>query len=379
MNYSNMPKCLISLVAGTRPNIVKLAPLVAVLGKQGWCQVEVVYIAQHTSPSLSDEIFEDLHVSRESVRVCPLDGDNYGERLGRIISIYSEYIAERRPHLIVCFGDVDVTLGSALAAKRSGLPLAHIEAGLRSGDMSMPEEMNRLLVDSISDLYFAPSEDAYNNLIFGEATDPSRVIYAGNIMIDSLVATLRPELQQRVLTEYGVIRDEFAIATFHRPSNVDSRESLEYLVGLLARLSKRCKVVLPLHPRTRASLIRHGFLERLSTASGVAVVEATRYKDFVNLLANARLVITDSGGIQEEATYLGVPCLTYRNNTERPVTVRYGTNQLVNRYDIDDTLEWVLRSERRKPVAIPLWDGRTAYRIADTLRQWWDSEVTTGH
>lgn len=363
--------CRISLVAGTRPNIVKMAPLIEVLSHQQWCDAKVMYLAQHTSPNLSQEIFEDLGVDSELVEVHSLTGSNYGDRLGSIISLYTERIKCAPPDLVVCFGDVDVTLGAALAARRACVPVAHVEAGLRSGDMNMPEEMNRLLVDSISDIFFAPSEDAYNNLVFGEAKDPAKVVYAGNIMIDSLMSKVDASTQDALLNEFGLKPKGFVVATFHRPSNVDNRESLKAIIDIIGAISSRCPVLLPIHPRTEASLLQHNLRGHLLSMKGVSVVDALRYGKFVNLLANARFVITDSGGIQEEASHLNVPCLTYRDNTERPVTIRYGTNHLVNRFDVMETVDWVLAGKQRSPINIPLWDGRTAYRIADSMRQWW--------
>jgi UDP-N-acetylglucosamine 2-epimerase (non-hydrolysing) len=338
----------------------------------------VIFIAQHASPNLSDQIFEDLAVNRERITTIPLDKTEYGARLGEIISRYTKEMVLDRPDLAVVFGDVDVTLGAALAAKRAKVPLAHIEAGLRSGDMDMPEEMNRILVDAVADLLYAPSEDASNNLVFGEAKDPKQVHFVGNIMIDSLALTLDAALQSRLEADYGIKRGEFGLATFHRPSTVDSFEALSLVVELLENLASRIPIVLPLHPRTETSLRSHGLRERIAGNPSIIDVDAVRYTTFVNLLAMSRLVVTDSGGIQEEASYLGVPCLTYRDNTERPVTVRLGTNTLVNRYDVEDAINSVLRGaagDRPQPAPIPLWDGKTALRIAASIRLWWSGRA----
>lgn len=373
-----MKTCMIDLVVGTRPNIVKLSPLARVLQSQDWCEPRIVFIGQHTSPSLSDEIIEDLGVDQSIIRYLPLERAGFGARLGEIISTYSRLLAEETPDMVVVFGDVDVTLGAALAAKRSLLPLVHIEAGLRSGDRSMPEEINRVVVDSISDLFFAPSEDAFNNLVFGEAKNADAVCLAGNIMIDSLAAALDERAKAEIAARLGVSAGKFAVATFHRPSNVDTEAGLLEVIGLVEYLAERLEVVFPLHPRTEAALARTGLRERIAANAAIRDVTAMRYREFINLLAlPAALVITDSGGIQEETSYLGVPCLTYRENTERPVTVRSGTNMLVNRYDARAMIDSVLAESDRRATRpdIPLWDGRTAYRIASSLYTWWSARA----
>ena len=366
--------CRIDLVVGTRPNIVKLAPLADVLRSQDWCEERIVFLGQHTSPSLSDEIFEDVGIDASRIRLLPLAGDGYGRRLGEIIATYMDELEAARPDVVVVFGDVDVTLGASLAAKRMNIPLVHIEAGLRSGDMSMPEEMNRILVDAIADLYFAPSEDALNNLVFGEAKDSRKVHFVGNIMIDSLVRAIDPGVQARLSERLGIEAGEFSVATFHRPSNVDSRQALEDVVALLEHLASLSTVVLPLHPRTEASLVRHGLRGRIAGNARILDMGAIRYKEFVNLLAlRPRLVLTDSGGIQEETTFLRVPCLTYRDNTERPVTIRLGTNTLVNRHDVREAINATLSPVTGRFAGqprLPLWDGRASYRIASVIRNW---------
>lgn len=366
-------RCRIDLVAGTRPNIIKLAPLVQVLRRQDWCCIRVIFLAQHTAPSLTDHVFEDVGIDRKDVVSIPLSQGDYGARLGEIISRYGHELATDRPDLVAVFGDVDATLGAALAAKRACVPLAHIEAGLRSGDASMPEEINRILVDAVTDIFYPPSEDAFNNLVFGGAVSPANVHYVGNIMIDSLVKAIDPAVQSTLASRYGVTPGGFCIATFHRPSNVDEAKTLGEVVDLLEEVAVRIPLLLPLHPRTEAALGRQGLRQRIADNPRILDVPAIRYGVFVNLMALSRFVLTDSGGIQEEATYLRVPCLTYRDNTERPVTVRLGSNVLVNRYDVMDAVESAFSARPRTVPGsdIPLWDGRTAYRIAASMRNWW--------
>lgn len=365
--------CKIHLVAGTRPNIVKVAPLFRVLREQPWCSSRLIFVQQHDAPNMSTEIFEDFAISEATP--LPLLSTGYGPRLGEIIERYQELCSTDRPDLVVVFGDVDVSMAVALAAKRMGVPVAHLEAGLRSRDMSMPEEINRTVIDSISDIMLAPSEDALHNLVFAEGKPSEKVEFVGNIMIDSLQGALDAGLQARLLAEYGLARRKYAVATFHRPSNVDTLEALSMICELLTWLAKRMPVLFPAHPRTARELEKSGLATSLHKAPGMKMVPALRYSSFVNLVAASAFVLTDSGGIQEEASYLGIPCLTFRDTTERPITVRLGTNSLVNAFDVRARLESLLArpdaDNEPRPASIPLWDGATAYRCAAVLRRWW--------
>lgn len=368
--------CIIHLVAGTRPNIIKIAPLHKVLCQQDWCSVRLIFIQQHNSPSMTTEIFDDLGIS-EMVSL-DLTATGYGPRMGEIIARYEELCARDHPDMVVVSGDVDASIATALAAKRLGIPVVHLEAGLRSGDMLMPEEINRVLIDSISDLMLSPSEEAMNNLIFGEGKPPEKVEFVGNIMIDSLSSTVKSELRAELLTQYKLTARSFAVATFHRPSNVDSKKSIEAICDLLLWLAQRTVVLFPAHPRTLKQLERWKFDTRLRENRNIRLVPALRYAEFVNLVAASALVLTDSGGIQEETTWLGIPCFTFRDTTERPVTIRDGTNCLVNIYDVRSRLEVCLNrlAKNAEPsrTRIPLWDGQTAFRCAAALNRWWTAD-----
>lgn len=362
--------CRIDLIAGTRPNLVKLAPLASVLSTQAWCQADVVFLEQHTAQALSTDVMADLGIDAGHVHRIPIEQHGHGPRLGEMVARYGERSRLRSPDLVVVFGDVDATLAVAIAAKREGHLVAHVEAGLRSRDRRMPEELNRLMVDSIADMFFTTTAEASCTLR-GEGHAADRIHLAGNLMIDSLYRSLDLDAGREHATRLGLTPGEFMIATFHRPSNVDQRESLCDVVDLLEQVTRRMPVLLPLHPRTSAALERHGLRDRMDAIPGLHLTQPIRYGEFISLVGLARLAITDSGGIQEETTVLGIPCLTFRENTERPETITHGTNQLVDMAGISRAVDAILASPPPRRPAIPLWDGQCATRISSTLERWW--------
>ncbi|WP_024585983.1 UDP-N-acetylglucosamine 2-epimerase (non-hydrolyzing) [Aliihoeflea sp. 2WW] len=361
--------CKVHLIAGTRPNVMKIAPLYKVLKTQKWCLPKVVFLEQHASAHMGAGIFEEFGV--DGITKLQLTDGDFGLRLGSIVSSYTSELQRDAPDLVVVPGDVDVSLGAALAAKRALRPVAHLEAGLRSTDRRMPEELNRVLIDSISDILLAPSEAAAENLIFGEGQPREKVHFVGNIMIDALVSVLSKERADAQLKRFGVSPKGFAIATFHRPSNVDDPQSLDKIVELIIELSASRPLIFPVHPRTRARMTA-AQVERLHASERVILSEPLAYPEFVNLLREAEFVVTDSGGIQEETSYVGTPCLTLRETTERPVTTILGTNVLVS---FDDVVEHSRAAAIRgwPSQNIPLWDGFTALRCAHVLSTWWRS------
>jgi UDP-N-acetylglucosamine 2-epimerase (non-hydrolysing) len=367
-------KCRIHLVAGTRPNIVKVAPLYTCLRVQDWCEPSFIWFTQHFTPELAAENLEDLgiHAADHTIEVAQA---GFGARLGSMISGYADCLDAARPDVVVVAGDVDTTLGAALAAKRQGIPVVHLEAGLRSYDSAMPEEINRILIDSISDIWLAPSEAASQNLILHEGRAPEKVHFVGNIMIDSLRKTLSADVQDAMMARFRVTRNAFGLATFHRPGNVDSPERLAWLLDVLAEASEQHPVIFPLHPRTRAMLDRHAMMDRLQAMPAIRLAGPIRYRNFVNLLAASRFVLTDSGGLQEEAAFLRKFCFTLRDSTERPVTLHCGSNQLVNYETINPVMKLVLSAPGGAEMIqhIPLWDGLTAERCAHILKKWWGS------
>ena len=356
---------LIDLVVGTRPNIIKAAPLYKALQASDWAQPRLVFLQQHTDPALSTQTLEDVGLSLQQTRLIPLQGTHYGDRLGCMVARYAQHLSACPPDLVTVFGDVDTTLAAAMAAKREKRPLAHVEAGLRSHDRTMPEELNRLMVDAIADLHLTTTAEARDTLL-REGQPAERVHFVGNLMIDSLLQTVDAEFGGQLCAQHAVTPRSFVLATFHRPSNVDSRDGLLALADMLAGITAQLPVLLPLHPRTKVAIEREGLAARFAI-DNLQIIPPLRYRHFVNLQANAAIIVSDSGGIQEEAAVLGVPCLTVRDTTERPDTLSAG-NELVRPEQAASRLGWLLSQPRSNRHPIALWDGHSAIRIADTLR-----------
>lgn len=362
--------CRIHLVAGTRPNVMKIAPLYAVLKQQAWCQPRIIYLRQHFSANMSDDLFAEFDIGADEILSIPLTDGDYGLRIGEIVQRYSQVIGEDRPDLALVPGDVDVSLGAALAARRLGVPIAHLEAGLRSYDKAMPEEANRVLIDSIADILLAPSEASAQNLIYREGRSHQEVHFVGNVMIDSLVRVLDAQRAARVVADMGLTPRAYGVATLHRPGNIDSDDKLADIMALITDLAAERTMVFPVHPRTRKRL------QDLSIAADdrVRLLDPMGYTDFVNLVSLSRFVLTDSGGLQEETSFMDVPCLTLRDNTERPITLYAGTNHLADLGTARDLAARITQEGTRpaKP-PLPLWDGLASWRVAQVLKVWWDS------
>ncbi|MFC5571470.1 non-hydrolyzing UDP-N-acetylglucosamine 2-epimerase [Lysobacter yangpyeongensis] len=360
----------LDLVIGTRPNIIKAGPLFDALRRESWCEPRIVFLMQHTDPVLAAQSLEDVGINADSVVALALRETDNGRRLGEMLSAYTSRLAQDRPHLVLVFGDVDTTLAAAYAAKRSHIPVAHVEAGLRSYDRSMPEELNRLMVDAICDLHLATSRDAVRNLVTREGHAQSHVHFVGNLMIDALLSTADRTLGEALCAKYSVQPSAFALATFHRPSNVDNLDSLRTLVEVMRSAASRLPVLWPVHPRTRAALDQHDLSHELESIAGLKLLPPLRYREFVSLLAATRVALTDSGGLQEETSVLGIPCLTLRANTERPVTVEQGSNVLVEPASFDAVLDATLSRPMPAGAEIEGWDGNAADRIVVAIRQW---------
>ena len=352
-------------VVGARPNFMKVAPILAQLRKHSGVTQVLVHTGQHYDAKMSDVFFQDLGMPAPDVHLGVGSG-SHAQQTAKVMVEIEPVLLREKPDWVVVAGDVNSTIAVALVASKLGIKVAHVESGLRSRDWSMPEEVNRVLTDRLSDLLFTPSRDGDENLA-AEGIDPKKVHFVGNVMIDSLQAALPRARESKIHEKLEIQRGNYALATLHRPANVDDPAALKGLVSALAEVAEQLPVVFPIHPRTRARLEADPALREV--AGRIKLIEPLGYLDFLALTAGARLVLTDSGGIQEETTALGVPCLTLRDNTERPVTVTVGTNVLVGTDParVMPAAREVLQGRARAGKIPELWDGRAAERIAQLL------------
>ncbi len=346
-------------VAGARPNYMKVKPVMDALEERG-ADVILVHTGQHYDAAMNDVFFTDLRI-RPPDHYLGAGSGSHATQTGRVMTAFEPLAGQLRPDIVVVVGDVNSTLACALVTAKSGALLAHVEAGLRSRDWTMPEEINRVVTDRISDYLFAPSADAVANLR-AEGHREDQIHLVGNVMVDTLLANLDRARASDVLPRLGLQPGEYALVTLHRPANVDDPAALSGLLSALDEVARSCPLVLPAHPRAARQLQNAGISDR------VRVIPPAGYLDFIALQAAARLVLTDSGGVQEETTVLGVPCLTLRDNTERPITLTEGTNQLVGR-DPERIVKAALSvlDDPPPPRAPALWDGHAGQRIAHVL------------
>jgi UDP-N-acetylglucosamine 2-epimerase (non-hydrolysing) len=344
-------------VAAARPNFMKVKPVLDALERRGVDTV-LVHTGQHYDESMNDVFFRDLGLRQPDYHLGTGSG-THAEQTARVMTAYEPLVAELAPDAVVVVGDVNSTLACAVVTAKAGPAVLHVEAGLRSRDWSMPEEVNRVVADRLSDLLFAPSPDAVENLR-SEGYHEDQIHLAGNVMIDTLLANVGRAQSSDALSRYGVKAGGYGLVTLHRPANVDTPEMLENLLLALGKVAAMVPLVLPIHPRTASRLTEGG------VPDGLSLVPPAGYLDFIALQAAARVVLTDSGGVQEETTALGVPCLTMRDSTERPITVTEGTNILVGR-DPDRIVATAARVLADPPPkrAPALWDGQASDRIAD--------------
>jgi UDP-N-acetylglucosamine 2-epimerase (non-hydrolysing) len=409
----------IHLIAAARPNFMKIAPLYHALKKESWAQPVIVHTGQHYDLNMSDVFFQDLGLPEPDLHLGVGSG-SHAEQTARVMMAYEKVLHDTRPDMVIVVGDVNSTMACTLAAvkmpdnrgrktedraqkeiekkvggweggkvrnkssavaltampgqqgaeqgRMSGRPIvAHLEAGLRSFDRTMPEEINRLVTDSLADILWTPSPDGDENLIH-EGVSPQKIQRVGNIMIDSLEMLRNTIEQQAVYKEMNLNRAEYGLVTLHRPSNVDDPETLERLCRALISIAKRVALVFPIHPRTRKNLENLDLMPLLAGEDKIIISEPINYIRFMNLVFNCRFALTDSGGIQEETTYLGIPCLTLRPNTERPITIDQGTNRLCDLDNLEENLNSALAAQNSNKPQIELWDGRTAERVVASIK-----------
>lgn len=357
-------------VVGARPNFMKMAPIIHEMNRHpDEFEQILVHTGQHYDVNMSEIFFAELDLPTPDVNL-EVGSGSHAQQTAQVMQRFEHTLLEYKPDWVIVPGDVNSTLACALVATKLGIKVAHVEAGLRSFDHSMPEEINRILTDQISDLLFTPSRDGDENLI-RQGIAAEKIHFVGNVMIDTLVRLI-PKAEERwlQLQEHFQLK-RYMLVTLHRPSNVDEIATLRELLLALNELAREIAVVFPVHPRTRRRIVDHGLT---SLASELQLIEPLGYLDFLALQAHACLVLTDSGGVQEETTYMGVPCLTARPNTERPVTIAHGSNQLVasNHIHIIDAARSIFRTDHTLPSATRrpyFWDGQAAERVVEVFRR----------
>lgn len=357
-------------IVGARPNFMKIAPIVREMQRrESDFQPLIVHTGQHYDAAMSDSFFTDLGIPAPDFHL-EVGSASHAVQTAKIMMAFEPVVLQEKPDWCLVVGDVNSTIACALVCAKLGVKVAHVEAGLRSRDRSMPEEINRILTDSISDLLLTTSQDADENLKT-EGIAAEKIKFVGNVMIDSLFYNLEKARSLKTREDLGLNEKDYAVLTLHRPSNVDEKEVFSRLLDALVSISEKIPIIFPVHPRTRGNIEKFGFTEKVAS-SNIRLIEPLGYLDFMNLYSGAKMVLTDSGGLQEETTAISIPCLTLRENTERPITIELGTNQLVgtNPQKIKQAAFEILDYPAKKDAKIPpLWDGHAAPRICDALLQ----------
>jgi UDP-N-acetylglucosamine 2-epimerase (non-hydrolysing) len=358
-------------VCGARPNFMKVAPIMRAFSAHGNFQTLLVHTGQHYDENMSRLFFDQLGIPAPDVNL-EVGSGSHAVQTSEIIKRFEPVVLDYRPDCVLVVGDVNSTIACGLVAVKLGVKLIHVEAGLRSFDRTMPEEVNRVLTDTISDLLFVTEQSGIDNLK-NEGINSDKVHFVGNVMIDTLLANREKAQESEVLKRLGLSKGEYGVITLHRPSNVDDNAKFTQIIAAFEEIQKELKLVFPIHPRTRNNIKGSELEKRIEAMNGLMLVEPLGYLDFLCLMSNAALMMTDSGGIQEETTILGIPCMTLRENTERPVTITEGTNRLVH-ITTEDILEKyrMIRGQRETngPGKVPrLWDGRAAQRIAGIIAE----------
>ncbi len=369
-------------VVGARPNFMKVAPLHrAIKNLAGWTS-KIVHTGQHFDAKMSDVFFTQLELPKPDF-FLGIGGGSHTEVTAKIMLAFEKIVESEKPDLIIVVGDVTSTLACTLVAIKMGIPLAHVEAGLRSGDRTMPEEINRILTDAVANYLFVTEQSGLDHLK-REGVPDEKVFFTGNVMIDSLVRYQEKAKSSSILEELGLqtsdtenrrevsrlYETDYIVMTMHRPANVDTETGLKAILELIELSTAKTKVIFPIHPRTRSNMAKFGLEDALTQNKNLILTEPLGYLEFIQLMTHSKAILTDSGGIQEETTYLGIPCLTFRDSTERPITVTLGTNQLLADLNPKITfaaLEEILAGHHKKGQIPPLWDGHAAERIAENL------------
>jgi len=374
------------LVAGARPNFMKIAPIISAIKKlnnstnlsremqsefhrdpSNSINYILVHTGQHYDVEMSGNFFRELELPRPDINL-EVGSASHAVQTANIMVRFEEICLKESPDWVVVVGDVNSTMACTLVASKLGIKVAHVEAGLRSFDRTMPEEINRLVTDTLSDLLFTPSEDADENLL-REGIPSNKIKRVGNIMIDSLVTHLERARQCKPYDRFGLKEKYYVLVTLHRPSNVDNKASLSIIMECLTQLSEKLPTIFPIHPRTRKSLMQFGLWKESNNTKKLILCDPLGYHETIGLVNKSRFVLTDSGGLQEETTFLGIPCLTLRPNTERPVTVSQGTNRLTSLESLGQDMNKLINGCQTKGKIPELWDGKTAERIVQILAQ----------
>tara|TARA_A100001037_G_C15111443_1_gene619195 strand:- start:577 stop:1683 length:1107 start_codon:yes stop_codon:yes gene_type:complete len=357
----------IHLVVGARPNFIKANPVYNSLNQLNKFDLTLVNTGQHYDQNMSDVFIQELNMKKPDINL-EVGSGLHGQQTGKILELYEKVLIREKPDMIIVFGDVNSTIACALAAAKLAIPISHVESGLRSFDWNMPEEINRVLTDKLSKLLFTTSPEAKDNLI-NEGISEKNIHFVGNTMIDSLIEFQHKFNKSNIRKDLD-IQDEYALITLHRPSNVDNKNNLIELINSIKTTSKIIPCIFPIHPRTKNKLKSAKLYNTLNKNKRIKLIDPIGYIDFMCLQMNARVVLTDSGGIQEETTFFGIPCITVRNNTERPITISNGTNKLIGTeyYKIPDIVEASINVKHQEKFSIPsLWDGKSADRISKIL------------
>ena len=355
-------------IVGARPNFMKIAPIHRLMKISENFDPLLLHTGQHYDQKMSKIFFDDLEMPEPQIYLGVGSG-SHAEQTGRVMIELEKIVMELNPDLILVVGDVNSTLAASLVASKLHVPIAHVEAGLRSFDRNMPEEINRIVTDSVADLLLVTEKSGETNLV-NEGVPQSKIHFVGNVMIDSLLHFRQKAQNSKILEQLNLVEQPYSLVTLHRPSNVDSQKSFSNILDAFNEIEKKIPIIFPIHPRTKKMIEQLGFGKKIENMKNLKMTDPLGYLDFLNIMQSAKFLLTDSGGIQEETTVLGIPCITMRENTERPVTVELGTNVIVgmNTEKIINESSKILSGTFKKGQIPPLWDGKAATRIIEIIK-----------